>query len=206
MALPSLCGVTRSGNIRADEATIIRGNAFLRRSFEPRFISGFDYAFTYQSDVSRKGSSWYFKGGFEESGNLLWLVSNALRTTIRPLGIEYSQFVRLDADVRWYQRANARSSFATRLAAGYGVPFGNSANSEIPFSRQFYIGGANSVRAWNIRRVGPGSSKPDESTLSGYQTGDTKLELSSEYRFDIFEVLKGALFVDMGQYLGHCGG
>lgn len=71
---------------------------------------------------------------------------------------------------------------------------------EIPFGKQFYIGGANSIRAWNIRKLGAGSdiSLLRNDNQAGYQTGDSKIELSSEYRFDVFEYFKGAVFLDAG--------
>ena len=83
-----------------------------------------------------------------------------------------------------------------RVAGGVGVPIGNS--TELPYVKQFYIGGANSLRAWRIRDLGPGSfNDPDENAFPD-QTADLRLESNIEYRFGIFDIWKGALFIDAG--------
>jgi outer membrane protein assembly factor BamA len=79
--------------------------------------------------------------------------------------------------------------------AGIGVPYGNS--KAIPFEKQYFGGGANGIRAWQVRTLGPGSFVPDDSTFLN-QTADIKLEFNAEYRFKLFWILEGAVFVDAG--------
>jgi len=89
------------------------------------------------------------------------------------------------------------NQLAMRIMGGIGYAYGNS--KVMPYSEQFYIGGSNSIRAFHIRSIGPGSYHPRESTYSYLdQTGDIKLEGNVEYRFKIYERFKGALFMDAG--------
>jgi outer membrane protein assembly factor BamA len=111
-----------------------------------------------------------------------------------------SDLYKFDIDVRkYFNSIEQTSSIATRLIAGLGVPYGNSAT--MPYVKQFFIGGTNSVRAFSPRGLGPGSYKTPDSLASKTfidQAGDIKLEVSTEYRFPIASILKGALFVDAG--------
>ena len=115
-------------------------------------------------------------------------------------GTAYSEYYKFDIDLRYYYNTNdQRASLASRLIAGIGVAYGNS--STLPYVKQFYIGGSNSVRAFGARTLGPGSYKiPDSLAAKSFidQAGDIKLEANTEYRFPIISILKGALFVDAG--------
>jgi len=99
--------------------------------------------------------------------------------------------------MRHYQILNENERFVYRLFLGGGFPYGNS--NALPFVKQYFLGGANSLRAWNVRALGPGSYRPRED-FTGYPnlTGDLKMELNWEYRFRMFWLLEGALFVDAG--------
>lgn len=101
--------------------------------------------------------------------------------------------------MKFYHRIGRRNNWlATRLLVGVGYAYGNS--EVMPYSEQFYIGGANSIRAFTIRSLGPGSYRPPANDRNGYldQTGDFKLEANVEYRFGIMGRLNGAVFLDAG--------
>lgn len=137
----------------------------------------------------------------ELSGNILTAfnqLTNAQKVdgSYQVFGIPYSQYVKADIDYRYYQILNETNSFVYRLFVGGAFPYGNS--SSIPFEKKYFAGGANSIRAWNVRDLGPGSFAGD--TISRYpnQTADLKLELNFEYRFKLFWILESALFLDAG--------
>jgi outer membrane protein assembly factor BamA len=98
-------------------------------------------------------------------------------------------------DVRYNMILNDVSSLVCRGFIGAGIPYGNS--KAIPFEKQYYGGGANGIRAWQVRTLGPGSYVPDYTKFLN-QTADIKLEANLEYRFKLFWILNGALFVDAG--------
>ena len=110
----------------------------------------------------------------------------------------YSQFVRAELTLgrTWVWGKNNGQSVATRLMAGAGYAYGNS--SALPFEKHFYGGGANSLRGWQARTVGPGTSQMDKSFIIPNQTGDMKMEANIEYRFNIFWKVAGAVFLDAG--------
>ena len=187
---------------------LLAANSFLRKSFEEQFTIGQTYSFTYadQLDKDRKNHV-YFKGSVDLSGNVIHLVQSLMGerggTPADPykiLGTPYSEYSRFDLDVRhYYNTANQTSSIASRVIAGIGIAHGNS--STLPYVKQFYIGGSNSVRAFDARALGPGSYKTPDSLLAHSfldQAGDLKLEANIEYRFPIVSIVRGALFVDAG--------
>jgi outer membrane protein assembly factor BamA len=201
----SFAQLTKTTDIFTD---LLNANPLLRKSFEEQFIIGQNYSFTYndQLDKSRK-NHWYFKGSIDLSGNLLYLTQSLLSdrepTPDMPFtlfGITYSQFSKFDIDLRYYYNTVDQSSaLAGRFIAGIGFAYGNS--STLPYGKQFFIGGSNSVRAFVLRGLGPGSyAVPDSIDTKGFidQAGDMKLEANIEYRFPIVSVFDGALFVDAG--------
>lgn len=109
----------------------------------------------------------------------------------------FSNFWRAEADVRYTHELSSKRAFAARLAAGVAVPFSNA--SSAPYSRLFFVGGPNSIRAWLIRGLGPGSfyDKRLENTVP-FQAGDMKIEFNSEFRFPVFWRFESALFLDAG--------
>jgi outer membrane protein assembly factor BamA len=187
---------------------LLRTNSLLRKSFEEQFIIGQNYSYTY-NDQLEKGhkNHLYFKGSIDLSGNLLQLVQSLFikhkatpDTPYQLFGTTYSQYYKFDIDLRdYYNTIDQTASIASRLIAGIGVAYGNSAT--LPYVKQFYAGGSYSVRAFVARGLGPGSYKiPDSVAAKSFidQVGDIKLEANTEYRFPIVSILKGALFVDAG--------
>lgn len=191
--------------------TVVTPNPYLRRSFEPAFIGGEGITYTFSNnDIFHKRRNSFFRANFEESG--LWLKGlNGLtnwatsgKESLETLSnVNISQFLRLELDYRHYWNYS-KSSVATRAYAGVGIPYGQS--DVLPYIRQFTSGGPNSIRAWRLRTLGPGSYKDTSSVAEIFpdQTGDMKLEGNVEYRFDLFRLfggsmnLKGATFLDFG--------
>ncbi|MEZ5002238.1 MAG: BamA/TamA family outer membrane protein [Chitinophagales bacterium] len=173
----------------------------LRRSFQPQFIATLlNYTFIYNGQFKRDRHFIYFKGNSKASGNILHgIMGAAQKNSVKPydlLGIDYSQFVKFDADLRYFINFKNGNTLANRFYMGLGVPYGNV--EVLPFVEQFYGGGNQSLRAWNYRSIGPGGF--DTRTLTGLpdQAGDVKLEFNTEFRFTIYKFVKAAFFVDVG--------
>ena len=144
----------------------------------------------------------YTRLQFDIAGNLLSAFKPLMRKDENGSGMiwntPFSQFVRAELTLgrTWIFGKKGGQSIATRLLAGAGYAYGNS--SALPFEKHFYGGGANSLRGWQARTVGPGLAPMDNSFVIPNQTGDMKLEANIEYRFDIVWKLAGAVFVDAG--------
>lgn len=193
------------------ERDVVDKNPYLKRSFEPAFIGGEAAAFMFSNDdIFHKRQNTYFRASVEESGAWLEAVNSLVKVasgnkkdleTVANTNI--SRFVRLDLDYRHYWNYN-RSSVATRAYLGIGVPYGES--DVLPYVRQFSSGGPNSIRAWRLRTLGPGSYLDTSETALIFpdQTGDMRFEGNVEYRFNILRmfggsmILKGATFLDFG--------
>jgi outer membrane protein assembly factor BamA len=176
---------------------------YLRRSFEQQFILGSIYNFIYDTQNQQPHrQDFYFNANLDVSGNLMHLLTaNVLKQTADPntvpgINQAYSQYTRITLESRYYRNLTRGTRLATRMIIGAGLPYGNSRN--LPYIKQYFIGGANSVRSYRPRELGPGSYR--DSTSSSYfdQTGDIKFEANAEFRFNIIPYLKGAVFVDAG--------
>jgi outer membrane protein insertion porin family len=187
--------------------TLLQNNPFLRKSFQEQFIIGSAYGFTYNSQLGTPHrSQYYFNGTVQVSGNTFYLAQSLfagkMGTEGQPFklfGYTYSQYTRFTADGRYYFNLNKNSKLATRLMGGIGVPYGN--KSTMPYIKQFFSGGSNSLRAFTTRSVGPGSyAIPQNQSSQTFldHSGDIKMECNIEYRFNIISILKGALFADAG--------
>lgn len=173
----------------------------MQRVVEKQLIFGPTYSYTYTNTMLQKPSTIYYKGTLDLAGNLTGLLSGAnikegKQKTI--FGVPFSQYAKLENDFRYYYKFNQKTSLATRLIAGLAYPYGNSEN--IPFSKQFFSGGSNSIRAFRARTLGPGSFDP-RTIQEGYyfdQSGDIKLELNAEYRANLYKFLNVAVFADAG--------
>lgn len=179
-------------------------NPFIRKSYDEQFIAGLQYSFLYNEQLlPKKRNQLYFNLFTETSGNSISLVNKLMGKEINadnPLklgGLIYSQFGKISGDLRNYVNYK-NTRFVTRLFAGVGKAYGNS--STMPYIKQFFSGGANSVRAFPINSLGPGthSLETGGAALFLQQGGDIKLEGNVEYRFDIFRSFKGAVFTDAG--------
>jgi outer membrane protein insertion porin family len=142
----------------------------------------------------------YFNGNVDISGNVAGLLTGANAKAGHPkiiLGAQFSQYVKMEAELRYYAKLGTNTILANRIIAGLGVPYGNS--TALPFIKQFFVGGNNSIRAFRSRSLGPGTYKDSISTaFLPDQSGDIKLEMNTELRAKITGIVHGALFVDAG--------
>jgi len=193
----------RPANVTAKFDSISDGNAYQQRIVEKQLIFGPTYSYTYSTTMLPRKNTFYYKGMLDLAGNITGLVTGAnakegKEKTI--FGIPFSQYAKIENDVRFYHKFNEKTSFASRLIAGVAIPYGNS--EHIPFSRQFFVGGSNSIRAFRARTLGPGSYDPrpdqDKNKFMFDQSGDVKLEFNAEYRANLYKFLNVAAFVDAG--------
>lgn len=181
-------------------------DTYLEYSFEDRLILGINYSFIYTNqDIQKTMNFVFFRTNLESSGLLLKTVAGAINAESDSLGRHimfgnaFAQYVKADMEFRYFNIMNDQTSLVYRIFAGVAQPYGNSIT--IPYEKQYFTGGANGIRAWQVRNLGPGSySVPNEPDASIWpnQTGDIILEGNIEYRFDLFWLLEGALFVDGG--------
>lgn len=178
----------------------------LANSFQNYFIAGleYNYIFTNQSSDITK-DYWFFKGNLRTSGNLLQLAASSFNLSknntdqFEIFQSPFAQFSSIEADIRYYKKLR-NNTLAFRLSPAVGFAYGNS--NVLPYIEQFFVGGANSIRAFRLRALGPGSFARENESGDGLQqqfidqTGDAKLEMSAEYRFPILGFFKGAAFVD----------
>ncbi|MFN4316209.1 MAG: BamA/TamA family outer membrane protein [Chitinophagaceae bacterium] len=176
-------------------------NPSLSKAVERQFILGSNYNYNF-SQLTGEGfrSGFYFNGNVDVSGNIAGLLTGANIKDGRPQKIfdaVFSQYVRLETDFRYYLNTGDNSVLANRIIIGASLPYGNS--TALPFVKQFFAGGNNSVRAFRSRALGPGSyAQPQSSDFLPDQSGDMKLELNTEWRMKLFSIVHGALFVDAG--------
>ncbi|MDO9152575.1 MAG: BamA/TamA family outer membrane protein [Paludibacter sp.] len=183
---------------------LLTSNPFLRKSYEEQFIAGGSYSFMYNEQVvPLKKIQFYFHATAETAGNafsLIKIIGGEKPTPENPskiIGAIYSQYAKLSVDVRAYYNFEDNNKLAVRFFAGVASSYGNSAT--LPYSKQFFGGGPNSVRAFQINSLGPGTYLQDVANIGFLQSGgDIKLETNAEYRFGIYRFIKGALFVDAG--------
>lgn len=198
---PISLNFVRLSNTSPEFEEILDNNPFLRFSFEQQFIAGVTYSFSYNQlmDAFRTHSI-FFGANLDFSGFGLNGLNELFGSSDpnRFLGLEYAQYNKADVDFRYYLRLNEDNTVAVRLFGGLGLPYGNSVS--LPFVKQFFSGGPNSVRAFRIRSLGPGSYRPQDASVGGFfdQAGDIRLEGNIEYRFPIASFFKGAVFADAG--------
>lgn len=180
-------------------------NQYLRTSFESQLNAGLTASYVYNTQRNKlDGTSTLVRANLETSGNLLQGVESLFshhaegKDYYEIFGIRYSQYVRADVNLSHTEDLGNKMALAGRLFAGVGVTYGNSRGRSIPFDRMFYCGGANSMRGWVPRTLGPGSVTSMVNTLYPAQVGDMRLEANLEFRFPIWYIFHGALFFDAG--------
>ena len=195
---------TSLGNQSAAFTELLATNPFLKKSYEEQFIAGGNYSFTYNEQVVPvKKMQYFLLATAETAGNvfsLAKLIGGEKPSSENPskvVGSIYSQYAKLSIDARGYFNFSDKNKMAMRVFAGVAKPFGNS--SILPYTKQFFSGGPNSLRAFQINSVGPGTNYQNSDNRGFLQLGgDIKLEMNGEYRFNIYRFFKGALFVDAG--------
>ncbi len=176
-------------------------NPSLKRVVDKQLIFGPTYAYTYTTTMLPRTNTFYYRGMLDLAGNLTGLISGANVEKDREkklFNIPFSQYAKMEHDFRFYHKLGEKSSIATRVIAGLAYPYGNS--EYIPYSKQFFVGGSNSIRAFRARTLGPGSYDPRTQNASFFfdQSGDIKLEFNAEYRANLFSFLNIAFFADAG--------
>lgn len=189
--------------------SMIYKNSLLAASYMNLLIVRMGYSFTYNSAGNTmmrtpKTNSYSIRVNFEEAGNLLYGVSKLVHSTPKAAegyvlaNIPFAQYVKADFDFAKNYMIDPRNSFVFHIGVGVACPYGNS--KILPFEKRYFSGGANSVRGWSVRALGPGIYKGSEDGRMNFinQAGDIKLDLNVEYRTHLFWKLNGAAFVDAG--------
>ncbi len=203
-AYPVQMNIVRLFNLDEGFYDTLANDPFLRNAYQDHFDlgSGLVLYYTTSAETIPKTSYFYSRFQFDIAGNLLSAFNPLMKRDHSGARIiwntPYSQFVRGEITIgkTWVFGRNDGQSVATRLLAGAGYAYGNS--TALPFEKHFYGGGANSLRGWQARTVGPGLSQMDKSFVIPNQTGDMKIEANIEYRFNLFWKVAGAVFVDAG--------
>ncbi len=201
---PIQLNVVRLFDLDKDFYSTLANDPFLKNAYQDHFDLGSGGMFYYTTNSATIPDRTYFYSRLQLdiAGNLLRAFNPLLKKDANGSGMiwntPFSQYVRAELTLgrTWIWGRKNGQSLATRFLAGAGYAYGNS--SALPFEKHFYGGGANSLRGWQARTVGPGTSKPDNSFVIPNQTGDMKLEANIEYRFDMFWKVAGAVFVDAG--------
>jgi outer membrane protein insertion porin family len=177
-------------------------NPTLLKAIEKQFIIGSNYNYNYNGMFGKppmSGGS-YFNGLIDLSGNIAGLLTGANAKDGKPstiLNAQFSQYAKFESDYRYYFKLSPKMILANRVIAGLGFPYGNS--EALPYIKQFFIGGTNSIRAFRSRSIGPGTYIDTmNTTFLPDQSGDIKLELNTELRIKLSGILHGALFIDAG--------
>ncbi len=175
----------------------------LFKAIQKQFIIGSNATYIYDEIIDNpEGKGWFVLSNLDLSGNTIGLFAKpnlAKGDTIKFFGAPYAQYVKVEVDARRYFRLGPKTIWANRVNAGYGLPYGNS--FDLPFIKQFFIGGTNSLRGFRSRTLGPGTYRaPNADSTNFYpdQSGDIKLEMNTEIRQKISGILELALFAEAG--------
>lgn len=188
------------------KANYLKEGSYLKYSYEDQFIVSSSYGLSYSSiptGIDRENRRYHtLRANVESAGNLLYLAYKQLGQPDSEgqynIGkIPFSQYLKGEFEVTQHLPLGENMRLAARAGLGVAYPYGNS--KILPFEKRFYSGGANSVRGWSVRRLGPGSFRSPLSTIDFMnQSGDVKLDLNLELRQKWFWVLEGAYFIDAG--------
>ena len=188
--------------------SIANNNPILFHSLNDQFIPSMSYTLTYDNSYQKKRNKLWWENSITSAGNLTSVIYAAFgekfsKKNKKLLGTPFAQFLKFTSEIRHVFNFNEKHQLASRLMGGVIWSYGNKLIS--PYSEQFYVGGANSIRAFTIRSIGPGHFRPAENANYSYvdETGDIKLEANLEYRFRLLSNflggnLNGAVFMDAG--------
>ncbi len=181
----------------------IKTDFTLKKAIEKQFIIGSNATYSYDEIIDDpNGKGWFVISNVDLSGNLIGLFTKPdLKNgdTIKFFGAPYSEYMKAEGDVRHYSRLGPKTIWANRIDVGFGYPHGNS--YELPYIKQFFIGGTNSLRGFRSRTLGPGtylSPNADSTDFYPDQSGDIKFEINTEIRQKISGILEGAIFAEAG--------
>jgi len=180
----------------------INSKDYYKYSYENYMIYSSNYSFIFYNRNPKAVRDYqYFKLYVESSGNLMNAASELLNAKkneddrFSTFNVVFAQYVKTEIDYRYYKMFDKNTSVVCRLFGGFAIPYSNS--DWVPSVKKFYVGGANSLRAWPTKTLGPGSYQDTTSALK-YYLGDIKLEANLEARFHMFWLLDGAVFLDVG--------
>lgn len=195
-----------SSQFQEDYINKDKDNYVLKYNYENRLIVRMGYNYSYNSaggalvNNTITTNSYSIRAGFESAGNILYGISKMINMRKNKdgeyaiLGIPYAQYLKGDFDFAKNIIIDHRNSLAFHAGIGIAVPYGNA--KVVPFEKRYFSGGANSVRGWSVRNLGPGSFAGDGNFMN--QSGDIKLDASIEYRTRLFWKFRGAAFIDAG--------
>ncbi|MDR1056085.1 MAG: outer membrane protein assembly factor [Prevotellaceae bacterium] len=182
-------------------------NEYLKNTYKDHFVLGLIGSVIYTNQNIdfltrryRRQSMYYFRVNLDLAGNVLSLFNSLMKYDEAGdyhmvMKTRYSQYAKIDFNFIYNKPIETRSNLVYRIVFGIGKPYGNEIT--LPFEKQFYAGGTNSLRGWPVRGVGPGQVRSDTISIP-YQTGDLRLEANIEYRFPLFWRFEGAGFIDAG--------
>ena len=195
-----------SSQFQEDYINKDKDNYILKYNYENRLIVRMGYNYSYNSaggtlvNNTITTNSYSIRAGFESAGNIVYGISKMINMRKNKdgeyaiLGIPYAQYLKGDFDFAKNIIIDHRNSLAFHAGIGIAVPYGNA--KVVPFEKRYFSGGANSVRGWSVRNLGPGSFAGDGNFMN--QSGDIKLDASIEYRTRLFWKFRGAAFIDAG--------
>nr|WP_319269986.1 BamA/TamA family outer membrane protein [uncultured Draconibacterium sp.] len=185
---------------------------YIKSSFTDHLIFAMNYSLIFNNQRLASNKRYTFaRLNIESSGNLLYGLSELMGRDItvdqdsvtnetseyyKLFNIRFAEYVKADIELRRAIRIDRYNSVVGRVFAGVGMPYGNS--RVLPFEKQYFAGGANGIRAWQVRSLGPGTYKPEDENAYPNQSSDIKLEANIEYRYRLLGSLEGALFIDAG--------
>jgi outer membrane protein insertion porin family len=189
----------------------LNANPRTTRSLDNQLLTGiFFRSFSYEKQIPAKklgGINIQYIASLEQSGSEIWLSNKIWNAVFNKDEVwkldtsKYSKFWKAEFDIRFnnQKETNFTKGFGARIAAGIASDFGDAIY--VPYSRQFFVGGPNSIRGWQARGLGPGAYNDTKSTTTStlpFQTGDIKFEINAEYRFPVWWIFKSAIFLDAG--------
>lgn len=209
---PLQLNFVRLFDLQSSFSATLDHNPYMRYAFQDHLDAGVGGVLYYNSstDIVPQSSYRFQRLAVDVSGNVLAAFKSAMPRNKDGAamigGSPFAQYVRAEYSFgkTWRYGFNDEKAIATRLLIGGGYAYGNS--SALPYEKQFYAGGASSMRGWQARALGPGAEAADKSFIIPSQTGGLKLEANIEYRFDIIWKLDGALFADIGNVWNIQGG
>jgi len=186
------------------KAKYLNDSSYLKYSYEDHFIlrTGYSFSYTNVPIGSANGAYSTLRGSVESAGNVLYAICSLAGVpknggSYKIGNINFAQYVKGEIEYAKSDVLSPKSRLAYRFGLGLAYPFGNS--SVLPFEKRFFSGGANSVRGWSVRTLGPGSYSSGSTRINFMnQSGDIKLDMGAEYRSSLFWKLESALFADVG--------
>ncbi|MDR0983074.1 MAG: BamA/TamA family outer membrane protein [Culturomica sp.] len=192
----------RMRNVKSEFVDSLK-NEYIKSAYTSHLIFSANFSAVYNDMLTSKlGSYNYFRLGLESSGNLLSVLApfvgkksdSESGSHYDVFGSQFAQYVKGDFEYKYYFYINQANAVVYRLFIGCGYPYGNM--KALPFEKAYYVGGSNGIRAWHSRTLGPGTYVADDNYPNN--VGDFKLETNLEYRYNLFWLLEGALFLDVG--------